>query len=108
MAVSKFGSAFASARKSGKKTFEYGGKSYTTETKNEKKAGVPRPRKDRPSGKAPVKGVNKVLPADASRAPKKPVKLKGKVADLPSRKLKNGGRPTGFSTTKYTGPGKKK
>lgn len=36
MKQSKFGEAFASARKAGKKTFEFGGKSYTTETKEEK------------------------------------------------------------------------
>jgi hypothetical protein len=31
-----FGTAFSNARKSGKKTFDYKGKSYTTETKEEK------------------------------------------------------------------------
>jgi hypothetical protein len=36
MKRTKFGEAFASARKAGKKTFEFGGKSYTTETKEEK------------------------------------------------------------------------
>ena len=36
MKKTKFGEAFASARKAGKKTFEFGGKSYTTETKEEK------------------------------------------------------------------------
>lgn len=32
---SAFGKAFASARKAGKKTFNFGGKSYTTKTKEE-------------------------------------------------------------------------
>lgn len=36
MKRTKFGEAFAEARKAGKKTFEFGGKSYTTETKEEK------------------------------------------------------------------------
>jgi hypothetical protein len=36
MKRTKFGEAFASARKAGSKTFEFGGKSYTTETKEEK------------------------------------------------------------------------
>lgn len=72
MSVSKFGSAFASARKAGKKTFEYAGKSYTTETKNEKKAGVPRPRSDRPASKptkAPVAGLKKVVPGRNKNTP---------------------------------------
>lgn len=33
--MSPFGKAFADARKSGKKTFEFGGKSYTTETRED-------------------------------------------------------------------------
>jgi len=36
MKRTKFGEAFAEARKAGKKTFDFGGKSYTTETKEEK------------------------------------------------------------------------
>ena len=41
MATSPFGKAFAEARKAGQKTFEFGGKKFTTETKEEadKKAG---------------------------------------------------------------------
>lgn len=35
MATSKFGSAFAAARKSGAKTFEFEGKKFTAETKEE-------------------------------------------------------------------------
>lgn len=42
MATSPFGKAFAEARKAGQKTFEFGGKKYTTETRDEadKKAGT--------------------------------------------------------------------
>lgn len=54
MATSAFGKAFSAARSSGKKTFTYGGKSYSTATKEETsrkaadKAGPPpkRPAKD--------------------------------------------------------------
>jgi len=35
MAISAFGQAFAAARKSGVKTFEYGGKKFTTQTKED-------------------------------------------------------------------------
>jgi len=38
MATSKFGQAFADARKSGAKTFEFGGKKFTTQTKDDAKA----------------------------------------------------------------------
>ena len=40
MKRSKFGQAFAEARKAGKKTFDFEGKSYTTETKEEKAGAI--------------------------------------------------------------------
>lgn len=42
-APSAFGSAFASARKAGKKTFEFEGKSYSTQTKEEKNRNIRTP-----------------------------------------------------------------
>lgn len=70
-----FGKAFASARKAGKKNFSFGGKSYTTKTKEESSPPVP---KDRPKkGKEPVKGLS--LPSN-ERA----------KASAASGKLKNG------------------
>ncbi len=88
--MSKFGEAFKAARKSGKKNFSFGGKSYTTKTKEEAAPPVP---KDRPKkSKAPV---NVKLPDSGKKNPKSRVdtgqkaavtKLKGKVKDLPSKK----------------------
>lgn len=50
---SKFGSAFAAARKAGKKEFTYGGKKYNTRTKEDGKAKKetpkPTPRPSRPT-----------------------------------------------------------
>jgi len=43
MAQSAFGTAFAKARKSGKKTFEFEGKSYSTQTKEEKNRDIKTP-----------------------------------------------------------------
>lgn len=58
MAKSKFETAFAAARKAGKKTFSFGGKSYNTKVKDGpsgKKAPTPRPRSERPvEKKAPT------------------------------------------------------
>lgn len=42
MAMSEFGKAFAAARKAGDKTFMFKGKKYTTETKEEKEARMPK------------------------------------------------------------------
>lgn len=52
MAQSAFGSAFAKARKSGKKTFEFEGKSYSTQTREEKNRNVRTPGTtyDKPEG----------------------------------------------------------
>lgn len=46
MATSKFGQAFAAARKSGLKTFDFGGKKYTTELAK------PGPKASAPAAKA--------------------------------------------------------
>lgn len=51
--MASFNQAFASARKAGKKTFTWNGKSYTTQTKEEaarKSSPTPRPASERPSG----------------------------------------------------------
>lgn len=66
-----FGSAFASARKAGDKTFTWKGKSYTTELASEKKAA--------PKAAAPVKA------APAKAAPAKPTaQPAAKVAGAPA------------------------
>lgn len=55
--ASKFESAFAAARKAGKKTFTFGGKSYNTKLKStSKSAPVPRPRSERKTTPAGAKG----------------------------------------------------
>lgn len=63
--MASFSKAFAAARKAGKKTFSWNGKSYTTKTKEESAPPVP---KDRPKGrgKPPVKGLN--IPSNAVAA----------------------------------------
>ena len=40
MATSNFGSAFAAARKAGDKTFEFNGKKFTTENREERKSAI--------------------------------------------------------------------
>ena len=85
--MSKFGEAFASARKAGKKNFKFKGKSYTTKTKEEAAPPVP---KDRPKkGKAPVKGLN--LPSnERAKASAASQKLKGPVPKKKSEKKGHG------------------
>lgn len=62
--MASFSKAFAAARKAGKKTFSWNGKSYTTKTKEEAAPPVP---KDRPNRKKPpVKGLN--IPSNAVAA----------------------------------------
>ena len=51
MALSKFGAAFAAARKAGKATFTFGGKAYTTKLREEVNSSTPTPP---PKPKAPV------------------------------------------------------
>jgi hypothetical protein len=70
--MSKFGEAFKKARKAGKKTFSFNGKSYTTKTKEEAEAPKPARRSMKHKVKVPT-------------GPEK-TKLKGKVGDLPSKK----------------------
>ena len=73
MATSKFGSAFAAARKAGAKTFEFGGKKFTTETADEKskKAGSAVTAKYEALRKAPA-GADTVKMRDtADRAARK-------------------------------------
>lgn len=43
MALSKFGAAFAAARKAGKATFTFGGKAYTTKLREEVNSPAPTP-----------------------------------------------------------------
>lgn len=64
--LSKFGSAFAAARKAGKSTFEWNGKKYTTEMKGEKKkAGKSKPNQS----KAPSPQKKAVAPKGPTKAP---------------------------------------
>jgi hypothetical protein len=62
--MSKFGEAFKAARKAGKKEFKFGGKTYTTKTKEEAKSKSPDVPKRRPDSKKkePVKGLIKLRP----------------------------------------------
>ncbi len=81
--MSKFGDAFASARKAGKKTFMHNGKSYTTKTKEE--AAPPKPVKRSMKGK-----VSEVKPTGKPSAYKKVTQLKGKVPQKPGPHTKGG------------------
>lgn len=56
MATSKFGKAFAAARKAGKKEFSFGGKSYNTKLRGEGKTPTPTPKPARAQGKASAGG----------------------------------------------------
>jgi len=73
MATSKFGSAFAAARKSGAKTFEFGGKKFTTDTKEEatKKAGSAVTAKYESLRKAPAGADTAKMRASADAAARK-------------------------------------
>lgn len=65
MASSKFEKAFASARKSGKKEFSFGGKSYNTKLKDDGPKNVPTP-KARPVGAKASASASKGTEAKAS------------------------------------------
>lgn len=56
MATSKFGKAFAAARKAGKKEFSFGGKSYNTKLRGEGKTPTPSKRPDREGERAKARG----------------------------------------------------
>jgi hypothetical protein len=88
--MTKFGDAFAAARKAGKKEFTHNGKKYNTKTKEE----------------AAAKGPSKVPDRrpDTKKAPKEPVKgLKKVTAPKPKpSQLPDGRKPT--KGKKYTGP----
>jgi hypothetical protein len=94
--MSKFGEAFKSARKAGKKNFKFNGKSYTTKTKEEAAAPVPKSRPKK--AKAPVKGLN--LPSAANaKASAASQKLKGPVPKKNKVGVTKGGN-TGDKTKK--------
>lgn len=63
--MSKFGDAFSGARKAGKKTFTFGGKSYNTKTKEES---APTPRQ-RPKDKVAPKPRPKPITKNTSSKP---------------------------------------
>lgn len=75
-----FGSAFATARKAGDKTFTWKGKSYTTEMAGEKKAAP----KAAPAKPAPARKADAPKPAPAKEAPK--------VAGAPAALVRQPGR----------------
>lgn len=93
--ASKFEKAFAAARKAGRKTFPFGGKIYNTKLRaTPKTAPKPTPRSKRPEvvGNTPRHSTPKTFSGSPG----------GKASPM-----KNSGRPVGFSTKRYTGPGKK-
>ena len=76
--MSKFGDAFAAARKAGKKTFTFQGKSYNTKTKEE--AGSARPKaKPKASSTRPPRNASKdAMRGDAQRnKPSRPQSVRG-------------------------------
>lgn len=84
MATSKFGSAFSEARKSGAKTFEFGGKKFTTDTKEEatKKAGSAVTAKYESLRKAPVGADTGAMRKSADTAARK---FSGTSAPAPAK-----------------------
>lgn len=83
--MSKFGDAFKAARASGKKTFKFGGKSYTTKTKEEggggsKKTPVPQSKPKQGTGSSAKSGSTgqaktpkpKARPTDGPNARRRP------------------------------------
>jgi hypothetical protein len=66
--MSNFSKAFASARKAGKKTFTFGGKSYHTRLKGESKAPGKTPvPQSKPTGKVPVPSPKPTQTADLGK-----------------------------------------
>lgn len=87
--MSEFGNAFASARKAGKKTFKFNGKSYTTKTKEET-APTPRSRPAKKSAPTP-----RSRPADKKKAGNaRPAKADEKDVKIPVKKKKTS-KPAG-------------
>lgn len=96
MATSKFGKAFAAARKSGKKEFSFGGKSYNTKVKEDGPANVPTP-KARPVG------------AKASASASKPTEAKASTsAEAKSKKIFTLDKPKSYTERSKEAETKKK
>jgi hypothetical protein len=99
--TTKFGQAFQSARKSGKKTFKFNGKLYTTETREEKQpknVPVPAKRPDTPSAtvKASATADQPTSTASATAKVNKPVAVpKAKAAIAAAVNLINTGNTSG-------------
>lgn len=92
MALSKFGKAFAEARKSGKKEFSFGGKSYNTKLKEDGPKKVPTPT----AKPAQVK-------AKASAGASKPAEAKASVtAKAESKKIFTREKPASYTERSKT------
>ena len=72
--ASKFEAAFAAARKSGKKTFSFKGKSYTTELAKDtpKKGPVPKSRQGSDKGSGGRSTATKAAPSKPDKMPNRP------------------------------------
>lgn len=115
---SSFGSAFASARKSGAKTFTWNGKSYTTQMAGEKKAApkASAPAKTESAKSYVPKGgtkapppmmAGKSTPAMLAKPKPKGSDYRGPVKDTPAKPASwSGARPAGFMGLKSASPSK--
>jgi hypothetical protein len=109
MATSKFGSAFAAARKAGAKTFEFGGKKYTTETREEadKKAGSAVTAKYLKLRDAPAGADTAKMRDEADRAGRKFTGFSRDVDTGDDMQRKAGMRPKAVDTSKAQAAGAK-
>ena len=96
MAKSKFSEAFASARKSGKKEFSFGGKKYNTKLKEDgkktpSKAPTPTSRSNAVSGMAKKQPSYSGLSDIAKNTPKKAAPKSTPVKSMPEKKKAGSG-----------------
>lgn len=97
----KFGDAFAAARKSGLKTFEWNGKKYTTQTKEEAAAAPRRTATAKPAARANPnysnEGRGSTAPAPARRGLPTAGERFSKIReDLKAQELANARRKAGM------------
>lgn len=103
--MSSFGKAFSAARKAGKKTFTFNGKSYTTKTKEEATPPVPVAKPDKFKTKGSTVGGNagnKLKPVSGLSVPKTPFTTGGNAGAKSTVGFTKGGNSGNKSTTPFT------
>lgn len=112
--LSKFGAAFAAARKAGKATFTFGGKAYTTKLREEVNTPTPPPKPQAPAAPVPVPAPQPKTPAPptptekANAAVTSSLKVADMAADIAAKNRAVGKANAAPRKPKYTTGGASK